>query len=365
VKNQPNVKKITDKDFCDINSELAKFIKNLEKQNSRIAKYNQTISRGVHESLIKILKTSLLSNGKRIRPLFCFWIFRYFCNTSKTSKLHHTLAKKIALSIEIIHNASLILDDIEDNSSTRRGAPALHSIYGLSITLNTGSWMYFLAIGHLPKNLQGIAANALADCHIGQGIDIAATQKILCQDFLHVSSKERWEYYETCVSLKTSRLILLALDLFKIPFLIKTREYNFIKNLITQYGMIYQLFDDLKNIFSELSENKMHEDLKSGLRSAISLTFLDLLDQSEIVHAQDALTKNNFFDYMHTHLKFNQALHLCFEKAEKLHRNVLEYADSFLSKNVTARQYLSFLFETPFLEIKKHIAQKLSAGSEI
>lgn len=363
MKNQPNAKKITDKDFSYINAELKKFIENLEKENATIAKKNKCISRGVNESLINILKASLLSNGKRIRPLFCFWIFRYFCNLPKTQQSHHTLAKKIALSIEIIHNASLILDDIEDNSDTRRGAPALHSIYGISTTLNTGSWMYFLAIDCLPTNLHGIAVNALADCHIGQGIDLAVTQKNLCQDFFHVSSKERWEYYEKCVSLKTSRLILLALDLFKKPFLIKPREYKFIKNLIIQYGMIYQLFDDLKNIFSELSENKMHEDLKSGLRSAISLTFLDLLNHNEVAHAHDALIKNNFFEYMHTHLKFNQALHLCFEKAEKLHKKVLDYADAFLSKHLTARQYLSFLFETPFLEIKKHIAQKLSNGA--
>jgi len=45
--------------------------------------------------------------------------------------------------IEIIHNGSLVCDDIEDDSETRRDKPCLHLIYGVDVSLNAGCLMYF------------------------------------------------------------------------------------------------------------------------------------------------------------------------------------------------------------------------------
>ena len=45
-----------------------------------------------------------------------------------------------------LHNASLLIDDIEDNSKLRRGQPVAHSIYGIPSTINTANYVYFLAL---------------------------------------------------------------------------------------------------------------------------------------------------------------------------------------------------------------------------
>ena len=44
---------------------------------------------------------------------------------------------------EIVHNGSLIIDDIEDNSTMRRGKDCVHKIYGTDIAVNAGNFMYF------------------------------------------------------------------------------------------------------------------------------------------------------------------------------------------------------------------------------
>jgi len=45
---------------------------------------------------------------------------------------------------ELIHNGTLIADDVEDGSELRRGKPALHKLFGMDIALNAGNTLYFL-----------------------------------------------------------------------------------------------------------------------------------------------------------------------------------------------------------------------------
>ncbi len=45
-----------------------------------------------------------------------------------------------------LHNASLLIDDIEDNSKLRRGKPVAHSIFGVAPVINCANYVYFLAL---------------------------------------------------------------------------------------------------------------------------------------------------------------------------------------------------------------------------
>lgn len=54
--------------------------------------------------------------------------------------------KIIQAIIADLHNASLLVDDIEDNSKLRRGIPVAHSIFGVAPVINTANYVYFLAL---------------------------------------------------------------------------------------------------------------------------------------------------------------------------------------------------------------------------
>lgn len=84
---------------------------------------------------------------------------------------------------EILHNGTIIVDDVEDGATIRRGEPALHRVYGRDIALNVGNAMYFLPLKVItrdPANLpadQRLAAyemlmHELNRTHLGQGMDI-------------------------------------------------------------------------------------------------------------------------------------------------------------------------------------------------
>ena len=54
--------------------------------------------------------------------------------------------KLISEVIQMLHNASLLLDDIEDGSELRRGAPTAHKVFGEALTINSANYLYFVAL---------------------------------------------------------------------------------------------------------------------------------------------------------------------------------------------------------------------------
>ena len=59
---------------------------------------------------------------------------------------------EIAALCEVIHNGSLIVDDIEDSSDLRRNKPCVHKIYGVDVAINAGNFMYFTPMQHIYKS---------------------------------------------------------------------------------------------------------------------------------------------------------------------------------------------------------------------
>lgn len=95
-------------------------------------------------------------------------------------------AEQLAIITEIIsslHNASLLVDDIEDNSHMRRGVPVAHAIYGIAQTLNCANYVYFLALEQCqalnPKAMRVFIAELL-NLHRGQGQDIFWREQCVC-----------------------------------------------------------------------------------------------------------------------------------------------------------------------------------------
>jgi len=88
----------------------------------------------------------------------------------------------IVEAVEMLHAGSLVIDDFEDDSATRRGQPALHRVVGSARAVNAGNWMYFRAL----ELAGGVAASparsavllrrfveVARQCHEGQAIDLA------------------------------------------------------------------------------------------------------------------------------------------------------------------------------------------------
>jgi geranylgeranyl diphosphate synthase type II len=88
-----------------------------------------------------------LRRGKMLRSSLCIATARLLGASIED-------ALPSAASIEFLHNALLVHDDIEDGSDERRGAPTLHSLHGVPLALNAGDALGLLSLSPLKENVR-------------------------------------------------------------------------------------------------------------------------------------------------------------------------------------------------------------------
>lgn len=134
------------------------------------------------------------------------------------------------------------MDDIEDGSHLRRGAPVAHDVFGVAQTINCANYVYFLAQKELftlenwPAAVQVFNEEVL-NLHRGQGMDLYWRDTI--------TTPTEGEYLQM-VSNKTGGLFRLALKLMQS---LSSTDYDIV-SLVETLGLLYQILDDVKNLQS-------------------------------------------------------------------------------------------------------------------
>ncbi|KAK0670525.1 geranylgeranyl pyrophosphate synthetase [Cercophora samala] len=177
--------------------------------------------------------------------------FDAFLEVPKESK--ETITKVVSM----LHTASLLVDDVEDNSLLRRGLPVAHTIYGIPQTINSSNYVYFVALQEVQKlqnpKVVNIFAEELLNLHRGQGMDLYWRDTLTCPT--------EDEYLEM-VGNKTGGLFRLGIKLMQA----ESRSLTDCIPLVNVIGLIFQIADDYQNLWSkEYTANKgMCEDLTEG-----------------------------------------------------------------------------------------------------
>nr|J7FIX8.1 RecName: Full=Geranylgeranyl pyrophosphate synthase idtG; Short=GGPP synthase; Short=GGPPSase; AltName: Full=(2E,6E)-farnesyl diphosphate synthase; AltName: Full=Dimethylallyltranstransferase; AltName: Full=Farnesyl diphosphate synthase; AltName: Full=Farnesyltranstransferase; AltName: Full=Geranylgeranyl diphosphate synthase; AltName: Full=Geranyltranstransferase; AltName: Full=Indole-diterpene biosynthesis cluster protein G [Claviceps paspali]AFO85420.1 geranylgeranyl diphosphate synthase [Cl len=159
--------------------------------------------------------------------------------------------------IDLLHNASLLIDDIQDDSKLRRGVPVAHSIFGIAQTINSANLAYFLAQQELKKlsnpDAFAIYTDELINLHRGQGMELH------WRESLHCPTEEE---YMRMVQNKTGGLFRLAIRLLQG----ESRSDRDYVPLVDTLGTLFQIRDDYQNLQSDVySKNKgFCEDISEG-----------------------------------------------------------------------------------------------------
>ncbi len=187
-----------------------------------------------------------MAAGKRIRPVLMAVVAR-----SLTGTYEHVLPAGIAL--ELIHNFTLIHDDIMDASDTRRGRTTIWKNYGIAQAIDTGDGLFSLGIlSSLQLDRAGNSAEktlvasrelmqACLDTVEGQALDISF------EDRLDITPEE----YLKMIGLKTGRFIETAV---RIGAYLSTDDAQIIDNYATYgkyLGLAFQMWDDYLGIWGD------------------------------------------------------------------------------------------------------------------
>lgn len=217
--------------------------------------------------------------GKRWRPL----LMTLVCETMGGGERSLPLTPLV----EFPHNASLIHDDIEDNSDERRGQPATHIRYGVDTAINSGAFLYFLPLACVTDwdatleqkdTVYRLWGESMRRLHLGQSIDITWHR-----DPGYVPSLE---HYDLMCRLKTGSLAWLAVALGLVAALVSSeKRAPLIKKwgqAAEKLGMGFQILDDVKNLTTGNPGKKRGDDVVEGKKSLPVLLYLhERPEQSE------------------------------------------------------------------------------------
>lgn len=199
------------------------------------------------------LKTFLTNKPKRIRPLVSFLYLR----TSNIEPDKRQYAFQTA--IEIIHNASLIHDDVVDESDIRRGSKTLNKIFNNKTAILTGDYLLSIALEKLnslnsPETIS-MCANTLANMCIGEVNQYFSKFKIpTLEQYLKKTEQKTAKLFQTavCGAMQLSGKTAI------------TEAENFSH----AFGMAFQLRDDILNLTALNSLKPSQNDISEGIYNA-------------------------------------------------------------------------------------------------
>ena len=217
--------------------------------------------------------------GKRWRPLLLVLTAEAFLRDQQGSgaelrQEQLAAAFHLAPLVEFVHTASLIHDDIEDCSDTRRGKAAAHITYGTDTAINAASWLYFLApvcidtlaVSAAEKaRLYALYAMELRRLHLGQAMDIAWHRNT---DFLPTEGQ-----YLAMVMHKTGTLASLAAQTGMMAAGASDGQAEQAGRLAAQIGAGFQIIDDVLNLTAGNPGKKRGDDIVEGKKSLPVLLF--------------------------------------------------------------------------------------------
>jgi geranylgeranyl pyrophosphate synthase len=169
-------------------------------------------------------------------------------------------------ALEVLHAGSLVVDDIEDDSTHRRGQPALHRRYGLPRALNCGNWLTFWPTFLLERldlpaaaelALRRRMGRAILRCHHGQALDLSV------RVFEHPRAGLP-RVVEAIAALKTGALTELAVTAGAVAAGAPEERVAALGAFGREAGIALQMLDDLGGLAGERDPHKRHEDLRLG-----------------------------------------------------------------------------------------------------
>lgn len=225
------------------------------------------------------------SGGKMLRPAFCL-LFAHYGREPLSEKIY-----ALAASLEILHNATLIHDDIVDESALRRGSPTIKNRFGNRIAVYAGDYLFaacFKLLAKYASTLKSVEMNT------------DSMEKILIGEI--GQNEERFRLHQTIgdylknIQGKTAELFALSCFLGAYENDAPETIGKSARKIGENIGMAFQIVDDLLDYQETAAQigKPVLEDVRQGV---YSLPLLYALDENPaalqpLLQKKEAITEN-------------------------------------------------------------------------
>lgn len=222
----------------------------------------------------RIVREHLAVGGKRLRARLALAALEAF-GASRAEGIAW------AAACELLHNATLVHDDLQDGDRLRRGRATVWARHGTAQAINAGDLLLmlpFLALEHLSASPQvrWLLARTLA----GHAADTVRGQAL--EQFLSATGEAVWDAYHRAIIGKTGALFRLPVEGAALLAGRSPDEARRLGSAFCSLGVLFQLQDDVLDLFGDKGRGEIGCDLREGKVSALVVEHL-ILHPSERV----------------------------------------------------------------------------------
>jgi geranylgeranyl diphosphate synthase type II len=232
------------------------------------------------EGVYRLASDYPMRKGRSLRASFCIAAARSFGASA-------TDAVRSAISLELLHNAFLVHDDIEDESEQRRGLPTLHRLHGLPSALNAGDALMVLGLRPLLANRASLGAR------VSWRI-LEETERMARESVEGQALELRWRK-ENCATVTESDYLMMTLKKTcwyttiypsRVGALIGTRDGMDLDRFVRFgffLGAAFQIQDDVLNLVGEHGPygKEIDGDLREGKRTLMLIHLIETVSEGE------------------------------------------------------------------------------------
>ena len=244
--------------FIDLDSIKEQYLPKLEQEFIR---FHSRASSETGSAIAEMSQYQLETGGKRLRALIPLFMYQSL-GLDPVSILHFGTA------VEMIHNATLVHDDLQDGDELRRGRPTIWKRYSSAQAINCGDAMFQYALQLiLEMKLESSAKERLlkrainATLHVIEG----QAQEFLMKDELYPS----FQRYLEVIRGKTSGLFVLPVVGALEAAGIDQKICDLVENAALDLGILFQIQDDVLDIYGEKGRGFRGSDVAEGKISAL------------------------------------------------------------------------------------------------
>ena len=228
----------------------------LDKTAEDMGRINELILAEAHSSvdmIPKLAKHLIDSGGKRIRPMLT-------CATSRLCGYEGLDHIPLATSVEFLHTATLLHDDVVDESDMRRGKKAARILWGNQASVLVGDYLlgqsFKIMVGVGSLEALKILSNASAIIAEGEVMQLAATNNPTISE----------DDYMAVIGSKTAALFVAAAELGAVVSNRPDQERQALKDFGENLGIVFQLVDDALDYHGEASQlgKDVGDDFRDG-----------------------------------------------------------------------------------------------------
>ena len=291
------------------------------------------------------IKDYLFSGGKRFRPILM--ILSY--SSIKPQNISNNILQ-VSLSVELLHNASLIHDDIMDNAETRRGQNAFHrdlreyakknypqnnvnyGDYGLGMGLLGGDYVYNLAYKSILLDEFPPEITLQASKEFNEGFLDVVKGVIFETDMMGRFEVSEEEYLEM-ISGKTAALFERAARMGAVLANGSNSQIECLGNYGKNSGIAFQLIDDIIGSFgdSKKTGKPTDSDLKEGKKTILIVKAIQDANPNQRKRLKELLGKQEATDEEIEEIRDiiieTGALSYAREKAEEFFKRSVKFLD--------------------------------------